>query len=168
MTQESDIQRLKLIFRALAQGKVAAEIDGLLTSMERERRDARGYQSEERVKRILSGLPAVRCVYKVDRWSDADMQGKDLVVCLREEGIPLLERLATVSVQVKSSHFGIESYLTALQQRRHLSSWELTEYLKREKLILINGRISKVQIEHSFTHQLQEVRGFHLRKLLNS
>lgn len=157
-------ERLDLIFGALKQGKNTDEIDRVLAEAEKAERDRKcnlGFKSEARVRGILCRLPCVRAVHFVQHYSEADAQGKDLIVYLNERDVDVSDRLGVVLIQVKSSQQGIEYYRESRRRELNLSHGGLLDKLIEDKLMLINGQEEEETIETSFYDQLQKMQDFH-------
>lgn len=156
--QGIETERLEIILNALKQGLLADEIDQILEEQGRLRSEQLGYRSEEKVRRVLLGLPEVSAVHRTKKRSLADLLGIDLIVYLREENTPPYLYLGVVSVQVKSSRYGIEAYIKELMGRWQSSRESVTARLKAERLIILNGQNDEERVVCSFRRQLKTLR----------
>jgi len=117
-------------------------------------RDLRARNLEKHVAQIVSTLPNIESAIVTMPKSKADRKGRDIVVQLQKGAYPNLD---SVFVQVKSSNIGVMGFRDELKIRHHLSWREIPQWLIENKLVLINGSLSREQISQTFESQLQSI-----------
>lgn len=151
--------RVDKLYAAIHQGKTAEEA---YASINRGGEGvARGTETESIVHSLLTSLPIVDYATRTTRDIRQDYQGTDMVVSLKigQDQFPLV--INHVKVQVKSSNDGIIRFRKKLMKQHKFSQEQLNEWLKKKKMIVINGRKPPQEVERDFMHQLGAINDYY-------
>lgn len=157
----SETVRVNRIFSLLADGIKSAEIIRIEEERRRSIRERleRGNSSEQNVTRVLSGLPIVLTVNRVEPNSVGDQNGIDIVVGLKRdipEGL-----VGKVRVQVKSSRQYIAEFKEKIKLENSLkNNEEVNDWLIKNGWIILNGQLPDEIIATSFESQLNKINDF--------
>lgn len=121
----------------------------------------RGDESEKKAKVAIGGLDWVESVSQSQRYSFKDMAMQDLTV----RTYSLVDPLAEIYVQVKSSRIGIYEAVEGLRDRVGGSLSRLEELLLDRRLIFVNGQESTESIQKQFTLQWELMKRHYIRRL---
>ncbi|MFZ2975952.1 MAG: hypothetical protein WA055_04995 [Candidatus Moraniibacteriota bacterium] len=162
------LQGMEAIFDLMKQGVPNAQLTGQIDATHKREADARvrGAESEQTAKARLKALGYVESVSIISGNDKADRRRKDLVVTFDEVSLNAslhdiwVPAELSVFAQIKSSHYGVESFYHELQRRQKCNREAAMYIVHNQRLVVLDASMGEGDFYKDFENQLRCINDF--------